>query len=62
MGGQFEAASRPAFEMIESVVYTVGSVSQLLDSTYNAILASFRYWQLLIKIWLPQTLVRPLNV
>ena len=42
IGGQFEAASRPAFEMIESVVYTVGSVSQLLDSSYNAVLASFR--------------------
>ena len=43
IGGEFEAASRPAFEMIESVVYTVGSVSQLLDSSYNAILASFRF-------------------
>ncbi|XP_014674570.1 PREDICTED: peroxisomal membrane protein PEX13-like [Priapulus caudatus] len=37
-----EDSSRNAFQSIESIVHTVGSVSMMLESTYNALYSSFR--------------------
>ena len=36
------AAGRPAFEVIDSVVNAVGSVSMLLDSTHATVFSLFR--------------------
>ena len=36
------AAGRPAFEVIESLVNAVGSVSMLLDSTHATVFSLFR--------------------
>ena len=38
----FSAAGRPAFEVIDSVVNAVGSVSMLLDSTHATVFSLFR--------------------
>lgn len=37
-----EESSRPAFQSIESLVHAFGSVSFMLESTFNAIYNSFR--------------------
>jgi peroxin-13 len=37
-----EESSRPAFQSIESLVHAFGSVSFMLESTFNAIYSSFR--------------------
>jgi len=37
-----EESSRPAFQSIESLVHTFGSVSFMLESTFNAVYSSFR--------------------
>ena len=38
----FSAAGRPAFEVIDSLVNAVGSVSMLLDSTHSTVFSLFR--------------------
>lgn len=37
-----EESSRPAFQSVEAIVHAVGSVSMMLESTYNALYSSFR--------------------
>ena len=37
-----EESSRSAFQSIEQIVFAVASVSQMLESTYDAMFSSFR--------------------
>ena len=38
-----EENSRPAFETIQSIVNTFGSISMMFESTYYALYSSFRF-------------------
>ena len=38
-----EENSRPAFETIQSIVNTFGSISMMFESTYCALYSSFRF-------------------
>ena len=44
-----EENSRPAFETIQSIVNTFGSISMMFESTYYALYSSFRYRLYLLK-------------
>ena len=52
-----EENSRPAFETIQSIVNTFGSISVMFESTYYALYSSFRFVQFMSDILLGHTVM-----
>ena len=46
-----EENSRPAFETIQSIVNTFGSISMMFESTYYALHSSFRFCEIYFSVF-----------